>query len=124
MTKNRQLSQNFNSTEFDSPDIPFSGNFISLDLIKILESIRADIKEPIIINSGVRSISHNKKVFGVLNSSHLTGLAVDIKIINNKYRYKILSSLFKHDVKRIGLGKDFIHLDLDTTKPQKTSWLY
>ena len=48
-----QLSKNFNSKEFDSPDIKFSGKNISLDLIVKLQSLRDLYKKPIVIISGV-----------------------------------------------------------------------
>ena len=41
--------------------------------------LRQTINRPIIINSGYRSISHNKKVGGATKSNHTKCLAIDIR---------------------------------------------
>ena len=46
-----------------------------------LEELRKRYNEPIIINSGYRSPQLNKKVGGVAGSNHLTGCAVDIRVL-------------------------------------------
>jgi len=124
MTKHNQLSTNFNSKEFDSPDLMFSGNYISLKLIKILELIRVEIKQPITINSGYRTIKHNKFVGGTKNSSHLRGFAADIRITTDKQRFLFLAAAVKFGINRIGIRKDFIHIDIDSNKNSFRTWLY
>ena len=48
-----------------------------------LEVIREVMgNQPIYINSGIRCITHNRKVGGSPNSMHLDGLAVDIEGIS------------------------------------------
>ena len=42
---------------------------------------RDDKEKPIIINSGYRSPQLNKKIGGVAGSNHLTGCAVDIRVL-------------------------------------------
>ena len=42
---------------------------------------RDDKEKPIIINSGYRSPQLNKKIGGVPTSNHLTGCAVDIRVL-------------------------------------------
>jgi len=42
---------------------------------------RGDKEKPIIINSGYRSPQLNKKIGGVAGSNHLTGCAVDIRVL-------------------------------------------
>ena len=42
---------------------------------------RGDKERPIIINSGYRSPQLNKKIGGVAGSNHLTGCAVDIRVL-------------------------------------------
>ena len=80
----------------------------------------------IIINSGFRCEKHNKdpKVGGSDTSSHLIGLAADIKCEYSTYRFHLLNALLKAGFKRIGIGKTFIHVDLDEAKPQSVIWLY
>ena len=46
-----------------------------------LDYARDDKEKPIIINSGYRSPQLNKKIGGVAGSNHLTGCAVDIRVL-------------------------------------------
>ncbi len=48
--------------------------------------------EPIVLNSGYRSLQLNKKVGGSLTSNHLTGCAVDIRVagIEQAMRYAVI----------------------------------
>lgn len=77
-----------------------------------------------IINSGFRCYKHNLEIGGSSTSSHLVGVAADIRVQSSFERYCILDSLLKAGFTRIGLGKDFIHTDLDFTKPQNVIWEY
>ena len=45
---------------------------------------RPDPEEPIIITSGYRSAELNRKVGGVATSNHLTGCAVDIRVVGKE----------------------------------------
>ncbi len=79
---------------------------------------------PFILTSAFRCAAHNAEVGGAETSSHLAGLAVDIKCTDAWTRCKILSALFAAGFNRIGVGKTFIHVDDDLTKPQGVVWLY
>lgn len=114
----------FSHTDFDSPDLIGSGNKMDKLFIKKLTQARIIANIPFIINSGYRSKSHNAKVGGKKNSSHLKGLAVDIKCTNSRDRYIILRSLISCGFHRIGIGKTFIHVDMDESKSHQVSWLY
>ncbi len=72
----------------------------------------------IIATSGRRSIEKNKEVRGVANSSHLTGLALDLACTDSTTRYTITYFAYIAGFKRIGLAKDHVHLDADDTKAQ------
>lgn len=97
---------------------------ISQKLVDKLNTSRELLKEPIVINSGFRCEEHNHKIGGSATSSHLRGLAVDIKAFDSSYRYKLLNILFFVGFSRIGIDKDFIHIDIDDIKPQKVTFLY
>lgn len=114
----------FNSKDFDSPDLIGSGNKMDKLFIKKLTQARIIANIPFIINSGYRSKSHNAKVGGKKNSSHLKGLAVDIKCTNSRDRYIIIKALLDCGFNRIGINKSFIHVDLDESKSHQVSWLY
>ena len=114
----------FVSSEFDSPDLKNSGELMNLEFLKMLDSARHLADTPFIINSGYRTAEHNKKVGGIKSSSHLKGLAVDIKIINSIQRFKILNALLSVGFVRVGIGSNFLHVDFDLTKGQNIIWLY
>jgi len=98
---------------------------IDTDLILKLEDIRTQIGKPIFITSAYRCPEYNKQVGGVPDSAHTKGLAVDIACTNSRDRYEILDIVFKFDLfNRIGIGKSFIHLDIDKEKPQNVVWHY
>lgn len=79
---------------------------------------------PFIINSGTRCEAHNKAVGGKHSSSHLKGLAVDIKCNTSHDRHTILTALRQSGFTRIGIDKDFIHVDMDFVKDQNVTWVY
>lgn len=60
---------------YSSPSL--SRNLIQLAVV--LEGIRAQLGQPIMVNSSYRDKAHNKKVGGVATSQHLTASAVDIR---------------------------------------------
>ena len=113
----------FTYEEFDSPDIQGSGQMMCDTIIEMLDVVRAEYGKPIRISSGYRTAEHNQKVGGVSNSSHLKGLAVDIKVKNGRERYELLNILTKYFY-RIGIGNSFIHVDIDLDKPQNVIWTY
>ena len=85
----------------------------------ILEArIMADI--PFVINSGARCLEHNRKIGSRDTSSHIRGLAVDIKATTSREKYIIYKALMNAGATRFGINFDdgFIHFDLDREKPQ------
>ena len=106
----------FHHNEFDSPDIKNSGLLMDNDFVLLLNEARKMANIPFIINSGYRSKHHNSLVGGKSDSSHLKGLAVDIKCTNSRDRYIILHSLIYCGFHRIGINKSFIHVDMDERK--------
>ena len=113
----------FTYEEFDSPDIQGSGQMMCDTVIEMLDQVREEYGKPIRISSGYRPEEANLKAGGVKNSSHLKGLAVDIKVKNSRERYKLLFILMNY-FHRIGVAKSFIHVDIDEDKPQGVIWVY
>lgn len=123
--KNRfPIVKHFKRIEFDSPDIINSGNSMDIDFVLQLNEARKVAGIPFIINSGFRSRSHNIKVGGTIDSSHLLGLAVDIKCTNSKDRFTIIQALLSVGFNRIGIRGDFIHVDADLDKTINVIWIY
>jgi uncharacterized protein YcbK (DUF882 family) len=114
----------FSSHEFDSPDLPGSGNLINDNLVEMLNDAREIFGKPIVINSGYRTKDHNEEVGGKEDSSHLKGLAADISCVNSMDRFKLYDILRAVGFQRIGVGKTFIHVDVDFDKDQDVFWVY
>jgi uncharacterized protein YcbK (DUF882 family) len=102
-------------------------DLIDPELVVRLDRIRERIGKPIRITSGARCPRHNRKVGGAPLSAHLplqnTSYAADIFCPDNLFRREFLAGaipLFP----RIGVGKDFIHVDLHPELPQNVLWVY
>jgi uncharacterized protein YcbK (DUF882 family) len=93
-------------------------------ILQKLDEARDIAGVPFHINSGYRCKEHNKSVGGSPTSSHLRGLAVDIRTTSSQNRYHILDALLHVGFTRLGVGKHFIHADVDTNKVQNVIWDY
>ena len=119
----------FTLDEFDSPDSPGSGEMMDQDFLSMLDEARDCAGIPFIVNSGFRTVAYNqdlkKRGYPVAkNSSHLLGLAADIHVEDSRARYIILEALSEVGFNRIGIGPNFIHVDLDVHKSQHRIWTY
>ena len=89
-------------------------------LIRKLEKLRGLVGIPLYISSGVRCMHNNTMAGGVDGSAHLTGKAADIfcrdMFLLRKYAYQVFD--------RIGLAKNYVHVDVDEDKKQLTDWFY
>ena len=89
LNSNAKLSDHFTlgeMTKSSSPpevyNIPSHEAIANLKRVcEWLEVLRKRYGKPIIINSGYRSPQLNKKIGGVAGSNHLTGCAVDIRVL-------------------------------------------
>jgi len=116
--------RNFNTNEFDSPDLKGSGEKMDSCFLEMLDSARDIAGIPFKINSGYRTLEHNAKVGGVNSSSHTRGLAVDIACKDSRARFIIVSALKDAGFTRIGISNSFIHVDSDSDKAQDVIWTY
>jgi zinc D-Ala-D-Ala carboxypeptidase len=95
---------------------------VSMDLMNRLQQARNEYGKSINLHCVCRCPEHNAKVGGVPDSAHLAsadeaGEAADIGIANDAERFalmKILITLFS----RIEDAPTWIHVDVDSTKPQ------
>ena len=99
-------------------------NNINLSLLMCLDKARDLAGIPFVITSGCRCSFWNDANGGSPNSAHMGGMAADIAVPNSPARFKILKSLIEAGFLRIGVAKDFIHVDIDGTKPVEVCWMY
>lgn len=93
---------------------------------KFLEALEALAENfgPLKISSGFRSKEYELSKGRKGTSSHCKGLAVDILVKDGSERHRLLYMAFMMGFLRIGVGKNFVHLDFDTSKPYPTCWHY
>jgi uncharacterized protein YcbK (DUF882 family) len=115
--------KHFEPSEFDSRDLPGSGDGMQIEFIRRLDNAREAAGVPFNINSGYRTPEHNRRVGGKPNSSHLRGWAADILTPDLQIRYKILNALIGEGFNRIGIYSTFVHVDCDPSLPAGVVWL-
>lgn len=105
------LSKHFRTREFQTGNCNFV--IVSNMLLKVLDSLRDKIGEPIYINSGYRTPEHNKAVGGALLSYHQYGMAADIraKTKSPKELYNLLNEMMK-GWGGLELHDTFVHVDV------------
>ena len=130
-TRNYPTFKHFTFKEFDCKSEPGSGRNMNFEFLKKLDNAREEAGIKFIISSGFRTKKYNDELIkqgypASPNSSHLKGLAADIKFKSNADIYNILKALYSQKFSRIGISfKDkFIHVDVDTSKKQNTLWNY
>ena len=96
---------------------------MSKEFLFVLDEAREFAGIPFIINSAYRSPEHPLSIKNP-SSSHIKGLAVDIKATDSKTRFKIVKALIEVGFTRIGIADTFIHVDLDLDKTQNVIWTY
>ena len=98
------------------------------ELLRVLSLIEKKVGFPLHVNDGLRPPDSNAALvtlgLAVADSAHLTGLAVDCKALTSSDRYRIVVAALGAGFERIGIGKTFVHLDIDPSKPQGVIWLY
>ena len=99
-------------------------NPIDETLVRMLDESREYAKVPFVINSGCRCEKHNNSIGGSKTSSHLKGLAVDIRVRNDNERMVMVECLIASGFNRIGIAKNFIHVDIDQKKANNRMWVY
>ena len=121
------LSQHFTLGEFTRSKYPEVYNIPSHEAIANLKRVCTWLEElrkrynekygvgeePIHINSGYRSPQLNKKVGGVASSNHVTGCAVDIRVLGAEQLIRYAAILLDYAVES---GQDFDELLIEKNR--------
>lgn len=95
---------------------------------EMLDDARDVSATPYIITSGCRCENHNRKEGGSETSSHLANekpsTAWDLRVNTSFERFMILRGLIDAGFTRLGIAKNFIHVDNDKDKAPCVTWLY
>ena len=121
-----KLTKNFSKSEFDCScgcKMPLGVLHNVQKLANQLQELRNVVGSPIKINSGYRCENHPESIKNP-KSSHIKGLAVDIKCTDSKKRAIIIDALGYVGFKRFGIADTFIHTDIDNKKSNPVIWLY
>lgn len=89
-----------------------------------LDALRAQAGIPLVLNCAYRSVQWDKSKGRSGNSAHTRGKAADIRCNASATRMKIVRAALALGFKRIGIGKDYIHVDMDSSLPQNVIWHY
>ena len=115
-----QLTEHFTKEEFDCMCGCGNGDIvIDEKLVYELECVRVHYGKSMVITSGIRCLSHNRKIGSRDTSSHVKGLAADISCGDMGTRLDLVKRLLRDgEFTRLGVNKDFIHVDVDYDKPK------
>lgn len=126
----QKLGQYFDLNEFHCSCSRCSETFVDELLIDKLDKVRAEFGKPLKITSGYRCPEHNASSGGKSNSAHTSGMAADIRPVNNM-SVEELDRLYEICLKHFdnignGINKGFIHVDSRPLKAdgKKRLWMY
>jgi len=107
-----RITPHFRVAEFWCPCCHWMNRPNIFKLCARLEAVRESYG-PMQIVSGCRCLVHNLEVGGAQFSRHLDGKAADIKVLTDGDRYKLVYALLANGFRRIGVGKNVVHADID-----------
>ena len=114
---------NFSESDFKNCQPSCSQADLSPELLERLQYARALCGFPFQLTSAFRSKSYELDKGRNGTSSHCKGLAVDLACLDDKKRYVLVQNLLRAGFFRIGIGKNYVHCDIDYSKPASI-WLY
>lgn len=118
------MSKYFSAKEFRACVPSCSIEQMEPGFLELLDRVREAAGIPLVLNCAFRSVAHEKKMGRSGNSAHTRGRAVDIRCNTSANRYKIVAAALECGIRRIGIGRTFVHLDNDDTLPQGVMWDY
>lgn len=117
------VSKSFKRKEFACKDgcgLGLGDGDINPELIEVIQDVRDHFGEPVVISSGLRCQTHNKRVGGAPKSQHLLGTAADLRIakVAPAKVYEYLNTKYP-DKYGVGRYDTFTHIDV---RPNKARW--
>lgn len=90
---------------------------VDVGLVSILECVRTKFGKPVVVTSGYRTPSYNRKIGGAKFSQHMYGRAADIVVedVKPEVVYNFLCESFPNSC-GFGLYASFVHVDCRATK--------
>ena len=117
-------SKYFKEAEFRACSPSCSLQDMQQHTIDKLDTARGLTNIPFVPNSAYRSKEWEKSKGRTGTGAHTVGCAVDIRCSSSANRFKIVNACLIAGFTRIGIGKNYIHVDDDPTKPQEVIWHY
>ena len=118
------MSKYFAPAEFRRCTPSCSIGQMDADFLALLDRVRESAGIPLVLNSAFRSQEYELKMSRSGTSAHCEGKAVDIRCNTSQNRYKIIRAALECGIRRIGVGKSYIHLDSSATHAQEVIWHY
>ena len=118
------MSKYFSEGEFNRCVPSCSMNDMDSDFLLLLDKVREDCGIPLIINCAYRSSEYDIRKGRSGNSSHCRGKAVDIRCNDSSTAFKIVNAAIKNGINRIGVARNYIHIDNDDSLPHNVMWNY
>ena len=118
------MSKYFSESEFKKCVPSCSERDMDGAFLSLLDDVRSIAGIPLVLNCAYRSAEWDKSKGRSGNSAHTRGLAVDIRCNTSANRMKIVRAALDCGIRRIGIGKSFIHLDADESLPQDIIFHY
>lgn len=117
-------SKYFSEAEFNRCSPSCSLQDMRQELMDVVDEVRRRAGIPLIASCAYRSKEWDVARGRSGNSAHTKGLGIDIVANSSATRMKIVSAALSAGVRRIGIGKGFVHLDIDESLPQNVMWHY
>lgn len=117
-------SKFFKEAEFQRCSPSCSLQDMEQGFMDMLDKAREYAGVPFVLNSAYRSPAWEKSKGRSGDGAHPHRVGVDVRALDSVTRFKIVAGALKAGFRRIGIGKSYVHLDNDPTKPQGVMWHY
>lgn len=118
------MSKYFKAAEFTRCNPSCDISQMDEGFLTLMDRVRELAGIPLVINSAYRSKSWEMMHGRTGTSAHCKGRALDIRCNTSANRFRIVAAAINAGIKRIGIGKTFVHLDNDASLPQRVMWDY